>query len=143
MMFFLALLLSQTQSFSDSAHAGDTSFEVLSDMDLGFLLSHPKMPWGEDPFIMDPGYAQVPSTEDKFTLNGIFFTKNDPMAVVNGKTVHEGDLVGDRRISEIGVNYVILKKRNSEIELTLPPLVDENAERKPGSDLDDSLEEAP
>ena len=58
------------------------------------------------------------------------------MAIVNGESVITGDLIGDRRVKEIGENYVILKKQDSEIELNLPPL------REPASeDVDDDDEE--
>jgi hypothetical protein len=53
------------------------------------------------------------------------FSKHSPSAVVNGKMVQEGDLIGSRIVKRIGANYVILKRKQSEIELTLPPITDE------------------
>ena len=118
--------------------ADPNTFEPIADIDLGFLMTNPKLPWGVDPFLKEPGFAQIPSTKENFKLGGIMYEKTSPMAVVNGKTVHEGDVVEDRLIEEIGENYVILKKHNSEIELNFPPL------REPaslGEDEDDAAEE--
>jgi len=106
-------------------HSGEKDFDVISDVDFGFIMGQPRIPWGEDPFLKMPGFASVPSVDEKFTLGGIIFSKHNPSAVVNGKVVQEGDLIGTRIVKRIGENYVILKRKNSEIELALPPLTDE------------------
>jgi hypothetical protein len=108
-----------------AAFGGDQDFDVISDVDYGFIMGQPKIPWGEDPFLRIPGFASVPSSEEKFTLGGVMFSKQSPSAVVNGKMVQEGDLIGSRVVKRIGENYVILKRKQSEIELTLPPVTDE------------------
>jgi hypothetical protein len=108
-----------------TAFCGDQDFDVISDVDYGFIMGQPKIPWGEDPFLRIPGFAPVPSSEEKFTLGGVMFSKHSPSAVVNGKMVQEGDLIGSRVVKRIGANYVILKRKQSEIELTLPPITDE------------------
>ncbi len=113
-------------AFVSNAIPAGNSFEVITDIDLGFFLTNPKLPWGDDPFLKEPGFALVAPSNEKFILGGIAYTKSNPMAVVNGKTVHTGDQVGDRKIAEIGDNYVILKKHNSEIEINLPPLRDDD-----------------
>jgi hypothetical protein len=123
-----------------SAFAGDQDFDVISDVDFGFIMGQPKIPWGEDPFQRIPGFAQVPSAEEKFTLGGIMFSKQSPSAVVNGKMVQEGDLIGSRVVKRIGENYVILKRKQSEIELTLPPVADEFPDD--GRDEEEEEEEA-
>ena len=112
------------------------NFEHLIDVDYSFFMTKTKLPWGVDPFEKEPGFAKVESVEEKFTLSGILYSKDEPMAIVNGESVITGDLIGDRRVKEIGENYVILKKQDSEIELNLPPL------REPASeDVDDDDEE--
>ena len=99
-------------------------FEHLVDVDYSFFMTKTKLPWGVDPFLKEPGFAKVPLSEEKLELNGIIYSKNAPMAIVNGKSVSLGDHVGERVVEEIGENYVILKKQDSEIELNLPPLRD-------------------
>lgn len=103
----------------------ENKFEVITDIDLGFFASPPKLPWGGDPFLKQPGFAKVTAAPAHFTLGGIVFSQDIPMAIVNGKKVKIGDQVEDRQVSDIGDNYVLLKKQGSEIELTLPPLQDE------------------
>ena len=121
LVIFVILLVVARPAFPEEAK----TLDVISDVDLGFILGQPKIPWGEDPFLKLPGFAEVPSVDEKFTLTGIIFSPRSPSAVVNGKMVQEGDLIGSRIVKRIGENYVILKKKNSEIELALPPLVDE------------------
>lgn len=114
-----------------------TPFEHLIDVDYSFFMTKAKLPWGIDPFQKEPGFAKVPAVDEKYVLEGILYSKDEPMAIVNGKSVGAGDVVGDRHVEEIGENYVILKKQGSEIELNLPPL------RNPASedDSDDDDEE--
>jgi hypothetical protein len=123
MRLFSCLLV---MMISQKTFAADTSdYEILPDIDIGFLMSQPKLPWGEDPFLMQPGFANVPSKSDKFVLSGVLYGKKSPMAVINGKMVEEGAIVDGRLVQRIGENFVILKKNESEIQLTLPPLIDE------------------
>jgi|GEM_PF-4756385 len=120
-----------------NALAGDQDFEVISDVDYGFIMGQPRIPWGEDPFLRNPGFAAVSSADEKFTLGGILFSKHSPSAVVNGKMVQEGDLIGTRVVKKIGQNYVILKRKNSEIELSLPPVSDDFPDEAPAGDEED------
>ena len=110
-------------------------FERLVDVDYSFFMTKAKLPWGVDPFQKEPGFSKVQSVEEKFVLNGILYSKDEPIAIVNGKSVGAGDMVGDRHVEEIGENFVILKKQGSEIELNLPPL------RDPASDDDSDDDE--
>jgi hypothetical protein len=121
LILFVLLFLVRARAFAES----EQGFDVISDVDYGFIMGQPRIPWGEDPFSRTPGFASVPSVEEKFTLGGIIFSKQSPSAVVNGKMVQEGDLIGTRIVKRIGENYVILKRKQSEIELTLPPVSDE------------------
>jgi hypothetical protein len=115
-----------------------SQFEHMVDVDYSFFLTNAKIPWGVDPFLKEPGFAKVPAVQEKFVLEGIFYSKDEPLAIVNGKSVGTGDLVGDRHVEEIGENYVILKKQDSEIELNLPPVRDPASE----ADSDDEDEES-
>lgn len=105
-----------------SASSKENEYEILSDIDLGFLLNQPKIPWGEDPFLRQAGFTIASSEDDKFSLSGVLFGEKSPMAIINGKMVEEGAKIGSRFVKQIGPNFVILKKKNSEIELTLPAL---------------------
>jgi hypothetical protein len=117
----LSLMNSQSQAQVQTLKV-KAPFEHLVDVDYSFLMTKTKLPWGVDPFLKEPGFAKVQISEEKFELNGIIYSKNAPMAIVNGKSVGIGDHVGERLVEEIGENYVILKKQDSEIELNLPPL---------------------
>ena len=120
-----ALLVSGLSiSHSFSAEKEERNFEAISDVDLGFLMTQPKFPWGEDPFLRKPGFSAVSVDQEKFSLTGILYGSRFPLAVVNGKKVEEGDRVGSRMVKQIGPNFVILKRNDSEIELTLPPVND-------------------
>ncbi|NDG84650.1 MAG: hypothetical protein EBX52_06380 [Proteobacteria bacterium] len=124
-LLMTAILLIPGAGAAEKSEKDDKNFDVISDVDLGFLMTQPKFPWGEDPFLRKPGFADAGKDQEKFTLSGILFGQRFPLAVVNGKKVEEGDRVGSRMVKQIGPNFVILKKKDSEIELTLPPLQDE------------------
>ncbi len=114
-----------------------TKLETISEVDFSFFLTNPKLPWGSDPFLKQPGYIKQNGPNQDYSLNGIVYSKNIPMAVINGKIVKEGDRVNDRRVSLIGDNFVILKKQDSEIELVMPPIMDEgsdDAEEEPNGE---------
>ncbi len=136
----ILLLVIVTAGIKDVyAEEARASFERLMDVDYSFFMTSAKLPWGVDPFQKEPGFAKVPKIEDKFELTGIFYSKDQPMAVVNGRSVGTGDIVGDRKVEEIGENYVILKKHDSAIELNLPPVI--NSEFENDSDGDDEVEQ--
>ena len=122
-LFWISVYFMTCQSFAQvQSLKAKAPFEHLVDVDYSFFMTKTKLPWGVDPFLKEPGFAKVPLSEEKFELNGIIYSKNAPMAIVNGKSVGTGDHAGERFVEEIGENYVILKKQDSEIELNLPPL---------------------
>jgi type II secretory pathway component PulC len=112
------------------AKSKEAAFETISEVDFSYFLTNPKLPWGQDPFHKQPGFVSMPQAEENLNLSGIVYSKNIPMAVINGKIVKEGDRVNDRKVSLIGDNFVILKKKDSEIELSLPPIVDDGSENE-------------
>lgn len=95
-------------------------FEMIYDLDLSFFLVNPKLPWTSDPFEKYPGFASVAEGEEKFTLSGIIYNSDAPVAIINNQTVGIGAAIGSRVVSDIGENFVILKRGGSEIELNLP-----------------------
>ena len=120
--FLLASSLELALIHSAQAKESKPVFRHLVDVDYAFFLTRAKLPWGIDPFIKEPGFAKIKPADEKFELNGILYSKDHPMAIINGKSLGVGSFVGERSLIEIGENYVILKKEESEIEINLPPL---------------------
>jgi hypothetical protein len=110
----------------------------LTDVDLDFLLSKPRIPWNSDPFEKRPGFMEVTESEEKLTLTAIAWSDIDPMAIINGHAAYPGDIVKGYRVTRIGTNYVILKKGKDTIELTLPPI--NNVEQSADELIDDHNE---
>jgi hypothetical protein len=95
--------------------------EMIEDIDLGFFLSSPKAKWAGDPFERLPGFGPaISENPDSYKLTGILYSDEDPIATINQKNFRIGDTVNARTVTEIGENYVILKRGGSEIELVLP-----------------------
>ena len=117
--FFISIPLALISSRSQ---ADPKAFESIKEVDLNYFLNPPKLPWGVDPFLKSPGFALMPPADEKFVLNGVFYSRTSPMAIVNGKSVKIGDMVGDRQVEEIGENFVILRRDDSELEINLPPV---------------------
>ena len=101
-----------------------SKFEIASVSEPEFFMKPPKMPWVTDPFERNPGYMLMTTISiDQFQLTGILYSRS-PIAVINGKQLKIGDEILDRTVASIGENYVRLKNKKSEIELTLPPMKD-------------------
>jgi hypothetical protein len=119
----LITLVYLTNPMVVKAEEKDTlKLESISETDLSFFTSNPKLPWGDDPFEKQPGYALVKAEENPFKLDGILYNKKEPIALINGKSLKVGERVKDRTVVSIGENFVVLKKKDSEIELVLPPI---------------------
>jgi hypothetical protein len=104
------------------ASDSEPQLEVISDLDLDFLISSPKIPWGEDVFRKTPGFVHVESEKKRPKLRGIIYLGNRSKAFIDDRVLGLGDEVGDRVITEIGANFVVLEAGDSQIELTLPYL---------------------
>ena len=139
--FFITLF------FASSACAGEPSgtwvvirpmaedaFQSITDVDLTFLLSSPKVPWHGDPFLRKPGFHFVEDKNEKMVLDGIAWDREAPIAIINGKTVMVGQWVEESRVSEIGKTYVLLESGKSTIELSI------YEDRTPASEAGDSAE---
>jgi hypothetical protein len=139
-IFLLPLwLLLWPMTLGWSADFAPLDFQPIPDIDLGFLLVQPKLPWGNDPFLKNPGFAEAKTAEEKFVLVGIAWSEDEPMAVINGRAMVEGDQIGTRTIATIGKNYVLLEKGESSIELVLPPSPADS--RSPSSEDDENDKE--
>jgi len=127
----LTLSLFLLLTLAEGAVATDY-FSATTDVDLSFLLSHPKLNWGNDPFLKLPGFMEIANDRqtEKLSLGGIAWTEKSPVAVINGKAVKEGDRIGGQRVVAIGPNYVVLEKGRYTTELTLPPIINDEEEDK-------------
>ncbi len=134
---FVYLILGLSGTLALAAPKEERNYEFISEVDFGFLVTQPRFPWGEDPFLRKPGFSVVPAEQEKFVLSGVLTGAGAPMAVVNGKKVEAGDRIGNRIVKEVGPNFVILKRKDSEIELTMPSAVEEI----PEDEADDPEEE--
>jgi hypothetical protein len=63
--------------------------------------------------------AAVLVSED-VALTGIFFSEDNPMAIVDGKIVHEGDMIGAVKVLEIQRDIVAFKSPERSWIQTLP-----------------------
>lgn len=141
MKLSMAFLLLISSGFNASAKEKDTlKLESISETDLSFFTSNPKLPWGEDPFLKQPGYATLKPEENPFKLEGILFSHKVPVALINGKSLKIGDRIKDRTVHAIGENFVVLKKKDSEIELVLPPISELNEEELEYYEADGEVE---
>lgn len=92
-------------------------------------VSHLKKPlefeWKADPFLREPGRAFIVDEKAAaFVLETIIFDKTRPLALINKIAVEKGDRIGNRRVKEIGRNYVVLEGEQSLLELVLAPVAD-------------------
>ncbi len=97
------------------------ALDTIVDIDYSFFLANPAMPWLSDPFRKNPGIAAFPHKDRVYHLQGIAFKGARSSAIIDGKSIRVGDILGDRRIAEIGPNFVVLEKGDSQIQLVLPP----------------------
>ncbi len=63
--------------------------------------------------------AAVLSSDD-VSLTGIFFSEDNPMAIVDGKIVHEGDMAGPVKVLEIHKDKVVFEDSGRTWTQTLP-----------------------
>jgi hypothetical protein len=73
--------------------------------------------WGRDPFSGKVYSAQ--GQPMKFKLTGILWDAQEPQAIVNGKIVELGDLLGNYLVVKIGKDTVTLNDGSKDFELKL------------------------
>lgn len=68
-----------------------------------------------------PKTKQIPTNyqKDTYTLSGIIYEKDQPLAVINGKTVSEGEKIGSGEIIKINKDSVEIKTENKTKLLNL------------------------
>lgn len=72
--------------------------------------------WGDDIFVKNPSIEKVENADiiEKFPLiSGTLVDGDNSLAIVNGNPLGIGDMINDRKIYEIGSDYVLLEKNNS------------------------------
>lgn len=114
------------QESSEAAEAPVSSMAPVSDIDLAHLSTPPQFAWGSNPFLRTPGFtAMDPELDvispDKFSLDAVIFDAEDPLAIVNGKTVGVGDRIQGLRVEAIGPSYVLIRGEGLFFELAVPP----------------------
>jgi hypothetical protein len=113
--WFLILLFALTSR-------SEEVLEAISDIDPALPKDLPALSWNKDPFQRTPGFSKVTETPEKEPkLNAIIYSVENPSAIINGEVLSPGEYVYNRKLLEVGRNYVLLQADNSIIELTLPP----------------------
>ncbi len=60
---------------------------------------------------MRPGQAGQAGS-DALVITGIVFSKDDPMAVINGQIVRPGDTVGSAKVLGIGKDFIVFEEKD-------------------------------
>lgn len=68
--------------------------------------------------VIEPVPPKVART-DIPVLKGIFYSEKNPVAIINGSAMKEGEMVGAYRVEKISTYKIILKCDGEEIELRL------------------------
>ncbi|MDD3296342.1 MAG: hypothetical protein PHU64_03170 [Candidatus Omnitrophica bacterium] len=74
-----------------------------------------------EPLVNKAGFILIPKEIDVtgLAVQGIIYSKDLPLAIINGEVVKQGDYIGDYNVVQIEVKRVILKKGNESFTLTL------------------------
>lgn len=82
-----------------------------------------KAAWGKDPFrakkVRKARSVRVRRNEPEWFLSGILYNSNQPLAVINKRTVKAGDIVDHARVIQIDRKKVLLEYKGSRFELTV------------------------
>lgn len=73
----------------------------------------------DEPQVLPLPMPPPPPRENLPTLYGTFYSEVNPVAIINGSTVKEGEAVGDYTIVKILPRSVLLKSSGGEVELKL------------------------
>lgn len=84
--------------------------------------------WGRDPFVPLATFSAITKAVN-LTLGGIFWDETNPKAIVNGKTLFNGDAIYGYTVDQIKPRSVVLKTGEKTIELgVFHPVVDANSD---------------
>ena len=79
-----------------------------------------KLAWGRNPF-QEPGKL-IPKTishQTYWLLSGIVYSENNPMAIINNKSLFKGEIIDDARIVNISKKNVTLYYKGKKLTLTV------------------------
>jgi hypothetical protein len=115
-----ALLLLLIAPCARGDEAAAPNWDGIADIDHRFFMKNPALPWSKDPFRRKPASVGPEVTAQKPTLDGISIGGDKSIAIINGHPVSVGDKIDGRKVIEIGATFVVLEKKSSLIQLTLP-----------------------
>lgn len=96
---------------------------AVSDLDLDWFRDRPmEMQWGPDPFLPKVPLGGQVSSDRKFVLSAVILGGGRPAAVMDGKVLHKGDMIGSYSVLRILNDTVILKGPSGLVEVSLKPL---------------------
>ncbi len=96
---------------------------AVSDMDLDWFRDRPmEMQWGPDPFLPKVPMGEQSSSDRKFDLSAVILGGERPAAVMDGKVVHKGDVIGSYHVLRILTDTVVLKGQAGLVAVPLKPL---------------------
>ena len=73
--------------------------------------------WGRDPFLR----GRTTDATSDLTLSGILWDANQPMAIINGQTLHVGDHLEGYRVTEITQDRVSVSDGTQILQLLVAP----------------------
>ena len=78
-----------------------------------------RQPWGRDPFRKPQKQRKQPA-RDTWTLTGIVYSPEFPVAYINRKAAREGDTIDNARIVKIEKAAVTLEYQGNRFTITVP-----------------------
>ena len=73
--------------------------------------------WGRDPFLR----GRTTDTTSDLTLSGILWDASQPMAIINGQTLHVGDQLEGYHVTEITQDHVSVSDGTQILQLLVAP----------------------
>lgn len=92
------------------------------------IASYELKPWGNDPFRTQTGRQNVSPTvpnadrsAPSWKLSGIVYSEDDPLAIVNNRSVRVGDRINGATVVDINRREVTLDAGGSRVTLRVTP----------------------
>ena len=105
---------------------------VLNYTDTSLFSTLPKLEWGHDPFLKKPGYVTRLEPNEKYKLEGLVYSEENPRAIINSKIVRkDAALAYGVYVRQIGPTYVVIEDGEDLFQLVIRPKSD--APTPPGS----------
>ncbi len=82
--------------------------------------THQELAWGRNPFQEpDKLTPKTISHQTYWLLSGIVYSENNPMAIINNKSLFIGDNIDEARVVDISRKNVILDYKGKKLTLTV------------------------